>query len=137
MSKPIVNEPYDPDTPRLDYDQVATAVHHLPDGALQVLLRGPKPGEGTCNACDVLGPLAEAGDEHAGLLMDWHNDLGTSERADNIVRKWVLNPAAFDFLYDESLALLGSISYGRCCAIYALARVEFMERGQPGYPKED
>lgn len=129
-------EPYDPHTPRLDYEDVALAVHQLPDGALQILLLGPRPGEGNCNACEVLRPLADC-DDDAYLLIQWHTDLGTSDRSTQIIDKWVTNPHAHDFLFDEAEQLLGSISYARACMIYALARVEFKDRGEPGYPKED
>lgn len=130
-------EAYDPSTPRLDYDEVATAVHNLPDGALAILLQGPRPGEGNCNACEVLRPLCDCDVAEAELLMDWHTDLSTSDRSTGIIDKWVKNPHAHDFLFAEAEEMLGSISYARACTIYALARVEFMERGKPGYPEEE
>lgn len=133
--EPIEYEPYDPNTPRLSYSQVATLVMKLPDQALAVLMRGPIEIKGTCNVCHCLEDLADEGNEEAKLLMSWHDDLGVSERFNEIVKAKVIGPN-WDYVANEIEAILGSIMYARCCTIYALARVEFNDRGRPGYPEE-
>lgn len=136
MIQPIEYEPYDPTTPRLTYSQVATLVHRLPDQALAILMRGPIEIEGACNVCHSLEDLAHEGGEEAKLLMSWHDDLAVSERFNEIVKAKVIGPN-WDYVAEEIKDILGSIMYARCCTIYALARVEFIDRGRPGYPKED
>lgn len=123
----IEYEAYDPKTPRLDYGQVATLVHSLPTRTLERLMLGPFEDGGCtpCNACDA---LEEVDGPEAKTLIDWHNPLNTSSRFNKVLEAKVKGPDSFKFMDDERHELLGSIAYARCCTIYALARVEVMER---------
>lgn len=122
-------EKYDKKTPRLDYGQVAAAIHRLPTPNLEKLMLGPFEEDstcGTCNACDALEDLTDNSD--AELLIEWHDHIGYSEDTKKILRDSNIGAVDWEFIRMELTEVLGTMAYAKCCTIYALARVEVMER---------
>lgn len=132
---------YDPKTPWLEFDQVVAMVELLPPTALQELARGPLPDlEGAkavdrCRACRALRPYAETrlrkeigpyAQQSVDTLLEWHDDLGVSDRFQEIYSRWIpketadgKDPAA-EFA-KEYRDLLGKIAHARCSVIYLAA----------------
>lgn len=123
--EPVKFEPYDDETPRLSYSQVATCVHSLPLDMIEALMRGPIEERRRCNVCESLAGLDT---RETRLLKWWHDNLANSTRFFEIIEGRIINPDNMDFLNEELKQMFGSIMYARCCVIYALARVEVQDR---------
>lgn len=130
-------EPFDVTTPRLTYKEVRLLAGDLSDEALAELAAGPIETDRDgliCGVCASLrhlvredGASTQEEADAAALLIAWHDGLEPGQdlqRELGYCSAFGVTAAADDQLH----AVLGAISHARCCAIYALATVEMIER---------
>lgn len=114
--------PADPNT--LSFNEVGTLVASLHDRQLEELAEGPLPdADGLCRVCEVLRSSNAA---PAKGLMAWHSFVTVTEPA-KILK--VAVGAMGATARREWEAVTGAAVHGRCCTIYALARLEVRRRG--------
>lgn len=115
------------DANTLTFDEIATLVSRLTYKPIAKLAEGPLPdGEGRCRVCEALSSSIEG---PAKGLMAWHSFVTVGEPA-KILKAAVtaMGPQA----KREWEAVTGAAVHGRCCTIYALARLELERRGTDG-----
>lgn len=111
------------DANTLTFDEVATLVSGLNDRALEQLAEGPLPdADGLCRLCEV---LRSDNSPQAKGLMRWHSFVTVTEPA-KILK--VAISAMGATARREWEAVTGAAVHGRCCTVYALARLELARR---------
>lgn len=127
--KDYPTEPYDPQTPRLEFDDVAALVARLPESAVLALREGPV-SEDACLPCGVCLALEGVDTDEARALMRWHDKLAYSEEFKRIIRARFMDGThpAFDDVCEELRAKLGTTMHARCTTIYFAARFEVLRR---------
>lgn len=120
------------------WSELLSAVHLLPDDTVAELAKGPIAGTEECRACDALDAVISREDglppevvEAADNLNRWHDYIAYNVKlVEMIADNEHVSGDVEDELCVECASMLKSLSYTRCCAIYAVAKQEDMVRRQ-------